>query len=140
MFSSFLPVPLSCVLICITAPSPKSTFTFSPPRLTGGDAEDLVVLSNGDPVTFARIESKEEADNLAAWINHILGVQVEKEEEVQKVKVKEIVDDILNESFDLLEEAEEEEEKDEVNDSGLLEELCPEEEEEEEDLVLAEVE
>ena len=99
-----------------------------------------MVLSNGDPVTFARIESKEEANNLAAWINHILGVQVEKEEEVQKVKVKEIVDDILNESFDLLEEAEEEEEKDEVNDSGLLEELCPEEEEEEEDLVLAEVE
>ena len=106
--------------------------------MTGGDAEDLVVLSNGDPVTFARIESKEEADNLAAWINHILGVQVEKEEEVQKVKVKEIVEDILNESFDLLEEAEEEE-KDEVNDSGLLEELCP-EEEEEDDLVLADVE
>ena len=106
-----------------------------------------MVLSNGDPVTFARIKSKEEADNLGAWINHLLGVQVEKEEEV---KVKEIVEDILNESFDLLEEAAEEE-NDEANDSGLLDELCPEEEEEgdlvlvleeeeEEDLVLADVE
>ena len=92
--------------------------------------EDLVVLSNGDPVTFARIKSKEEADNLSAWINHLLGVQVE---EVDEVKVKEIVEDVLNKSFDLLEEAEE----DESND--LLEELCP-EEEEEEDLVLADVE
>ena len=49
-----------------------------------------MVLSNGDPVTFARMKSKEEADNLTAWINHLLGVQVEKEEEV-KVKEEEEV-------------------------------------------------
>ena len=92
------------------------------------------MLSNGDPVTFGKIKSKDEADNLGAWINHLLGVQVETEEEVEEVKAKEIVEDILNKSFGLLEEAEEEK----ANDSSLLEELCH--EEEEEDLVLADVE
>ena len=84
------------------------------------------MLSNGDPVTFGKIKSKDEADNLGAWINHLLGVQVETEEEVEEVKAKEIVEDILNKSFGLLEEAEEEK----ANDSSLLEELCHEEEEE----------
>ena len=89
-------------------------------RLTGVECDDFVVLSNGDPVIFGKIKSKEEAENLGAWIHHLLGVEaheVVKEEE--KVKVKEIVEDILNESVDLLAEAEEEDNHEE-NSISLL--------------------
>ena len=89
-------------------------------RLTGVECDDFVVLSNGDPVIFGKIKSKEETENLGAWIHHLLGVEaheVVKEEE--EVKVKEIVEDILNESVDLLAEAEEEDNHEE-NSISLL--------------------
>ena len=101
-----------------------------------------MVLSNGDPVLFDKIKSMEEAENLGAWIHHLLGVEAHKMVEEEEVKVKEIVEDILNESVDLLAEAEEEDNHEE-NSISLLEELCQqesEEEEEREDLVLADVE
>ena len=107
-----------------------------------------MVLSNGDPVLFDKIKSKEEAENLGAWIHHLLGVEAHEMVEEEEVKVKEIVEDILNESVDLLAEAEEEDNHEE-NSISLLEELCQQENEEEEekekeeereDLVLADVE
>lgn len=107
-----------------------------------------MVLSNGDPLLFDKIKSKEEAENLAAWIHHLLGVEAHEMVEEEEVKVKEIVEDILNESVDLLAEAEEEDNHEE-NSISLLEELCQQENEEEEekekeeereDLVLADVE
>ena len=98
-------------------------FFLTPPpfRLTGVECDDLVVLSNGDPVLFDKIKSKEEAENLGAWIHHLLGVEAHEMVEEEEVKVKEIVEDILNESVDLLAEAEEEDNH-EKNSISLLEE------------------
>ena len=67
------------------------SFLTSPLRLTGVECDDLVVLSNGDPVLFDKIKSKEEAENLAAWIHHLLGVEAHEMVEEEEVKVKEIV-------------------------------------------------
>ena len=78
-----------------------------------------MVLSNGDPVLFGKIKSKEEAENLGAWIHHLLGVEAHDMVEEEEVKVKEIVEDILNESVDLLAEAEEEDNHEE-NSISLL--------------------
>ena len=53
----------------------------------------MVVLSNGDPVTFDKIKSKEEGENLGAWIHHLLGVEAHEMVEEEEVKVKEIVEE-----------------------------------------------
>ena len=107
-----------------------------------------MVLSNGEPVNFGRVKSREEEDNIRVWINHLLGVHVHEGVE----EVVEMMEGVLDESVNLLEEVRGvkeivggivakvglEEMVDEPEDINLLEELCFEMETEKKGLVLTE--
>ena len=107
-----------------------------------------MVLSNGEPVNFGRVKSREEEDYIRVWINHLLGVHVHEGVE----EVVEMMEGVLDESVNLLEEVRGvkeilggmaakvglEEMVDESEDINLLEELCFEMETEKKGLVLSE--
>ena len=109
-----------------------------------------MVLSNGEPVNFGRVKSREEEDNIRVWINHLLGVHVHEGVE----EVVEMMEGVLDESVNLLEEVRGvkeivggmvakvglEQMVDESEDINLLEELCFEMETEKKGLVLSESE
>ena len=107
-----------------------------------------MVLSNGEPVNFGRVKSREEEDHIRVWINHLLGVHVHEGVE----EVVEMMEGVLDESVNLLEEVRGvkeivggmvakvglEQMVDESEDINLLEELCFEMETEKKGLVLTE--
>ena len=109
-----------------------------------------MVLSNGEPVNFGRVKSREEEDHIRVWINHLLGVHVHEGVE----EVVEMMEGVLDESVNLLEEVRGvkeivggivakvglEEMVDEPEGINLLEELCFEMETEKKGLVLSESE